>query len=345
MVAKSTLSSTVALVILLTGVLCVGVGIRLLSVSLERIAAIFGITVDSAMTLLREPQLRQTDGITNILVLGKGGEGHESPDLTDTIVMLSFSKADPNRLKILPLPRDIWSVTLQDKINSAYYYGSIQKREGGGIGFSKTIIEEITGLPVHYTLVLNFSALVDGINLLGGVPVAVSQGFTDTMYPIAGKERDLCNGDLAFGCRYTTIQFVEGMEIMTGERALAYVRSRHAAGDEGTDFARSRRQEEVLAGIRAKLARPQEWLTKETPNQVQELVTHHIETDIDTGMLISLFSEYRRSLLAMRQEYVSLERLLVQPDARNYEGRYVLVPRNSLEELQTYIKASISGRL
>ena len=40
---------------------------------------------------------------------------------------------------------------------------------------------------------------------------------------------------------------------MDGETALEYVRSRHAIGPEGSDFARSKRQEKVISAIKAKL--------------------------------------------------------------------------------------------
>ena len=40
---------------------------------------------------------------------------------------------------------------------------------------------------------------------------------------------------------------------MNGDRALKYVRSRHAEGNEGSDFARGRRQQEVLLALKDKL--------------------------------------------------------------------------------------------
>ena len=66
----------------------------------------------------------------------------------------------------------------------------------------------------------------------------IPKAFTDSQYPIAGKENDACGGDATFACRYKTVQFQAGSQHMDGKTALMYVRSRHAEGDEGTDFAR-----------------------------------------------------------------------------------------------------------
>ena len=50
------------------------------------------------------------DGRVNILLLGRGGEGHDGPDLTDTILVASI---DPIQKKaaLLSIPRDLWAVS------------------------------------------------------------------------------------------------------------------------------------------------------------------------------------------------------------------------------------------
>ena len=91
--------------------------------------------------------LQATGGRTNILLLGIAVGSHPGSDLTDTMMILSF--APENRtLAFISLPRDIWSETLQDKINSAYHYGE-EKKKGGGLVLAKTIVEDVSGLPIH----------------------------------------------------------------------------------------------------------------------------------------------------------------------------------------------------
>jgi len=90
------------------------------------------------------------------------------------------------------------------------------------------------------------------VDLLDGVEVDVENTFDDYRYPINGKENDLCDGDPEYDCRYEDIHFDQGLQLMSGETSLKYVRSRNAEGDEGTDFARSQRQQRLLLSFKEK---------------------------------------------------------------------------------------------
>ena len=91
------------------------------------------------------------------------------------------------------------------------------------------------------------------IDFIGGVEVNVENSFIDKEFPITGKENDLCNNDLEYKCRYKIISFTKGVSSMDGQTALNFVRSRHAEGSEGTDFAREKRQQKVIEAIKNKL--------------------------------------------------------------------------------------------
>ena len=153
---------------------------------------------------------------------------------------------------MISVPRDIWSDSLKDKVNSAYHYGE-EKKKGGGLTLSKAIVSDVVGLPIQYALVLDFSGFEKVINLVDGVEVNVPKSFTDPDYPIPGKENDECNNDPEYRCRYEALHFDAGVQVMDGARALKYVRSRHAEGDEGSDFARGKRQQEVILALKTKL--------------------------------------------------------------------------------------------
>ena len=61
---------------------------------------------------------------------------------------------------------DIWSDTLQDKINTAYAYGEA-KKTGGGLTLAKAELSNIIGQPVQYAAVIDFSkfeTLIDFFN-------------------------------------------------------------------------------------------------------------------------------------------------------------------------------------
>lgn len=210
--------------------------------------------------------IKSLDNRSNILILGKAGEGYTAPDLTDTIILFSVSldKARPE-VDMISLPRDIWLSDLEAKLNSVYYWGN-KRQTGGGLILAKSVVEQITGVPVHYAIVLDFNGFKDIIDLMGGVEVQVKKSFVDERYPIAGKENDLCGGDPSFDCRYETIRFEKGLQHMDGEMALKFVRSRHSEDlEEGTDFARSQRQQAVIKAIQKKL------LSREMLTQPQKL--------------------------------------------------------------------------
>ena len=76
-------------------------------------------------------------------------------------VSLDFKK---RKALLVSLPRDIWSPTLRDKINSAFHYGE-EKKKGGGLTLAKFVVEEVLGQPVHYSILVDFSSFKGLIDL------------------------------------------------------------------------------------------------------------------------------------------------------------------------------------
>lgn len=214
----------------------------------------------------------------NILILGKGGDTHESPDLTDSIMLgsISFSK---NKIDLLSLPRDIWITPLRTKLNSIYYWGN-KKQKDGGLIMAKSTVEEILGTPVPYSIVVDFEGLIGIVDALGGISINIENSFIDEKYPIIGKENDLCGGDIDYKCRYEIVNFEKGQVLMNGSTALKFVRSRNAKGDEGTDIARSNRQQKVVMAMGDRLFDRQILLSPSTLKSIKNIFLNNIETDI-----------------------------------------------------------------
>jgi len=67
----------------------------------------------------------EEEGRINVLLLGIGGLGHEGPNLTDTMMIVSI-KPDTHEVALLSIPRDLY-VNVPgigySKINAAYAYG------------------------------------------------------------------------------------------------------------------------------------------------------------------------------------------------------------------------------
>src|SRR3989344_4978518 len=199
-------------------------------------------------TLLSLDSLKTYDDQVTILILGIAGMNHQGGTLSDSIIVVNYN-LQTNSLLTISLPRDIWSDTLQDKINTAYAYGEA-KQKNGGLKIAKAEIEAVVGIPIQYATVIDFAKFKELIDILDGVDINVERSFTDHKFPIPGRENDTCRGDTDLKCRYESITFNKGLTHMDGKTALIYVRSRHADGAEGNDFARNRRQQKILAAIK-----------------------------------------------------------------------------------------------
>src|SRR4030042_1857461 len=270
-------------------------------------------------------QVKSISGRTNILILGKSGQGYDAPDLTDTIMFLSVPYSNSSMV-LISLPRDIWIPSLRAKLNSAYYWGN-QKEKGGGIVLAKSVVEEIVGQPLQYAIVIDFSGFKNVIDAIGGIEVNVKNEFTDEKYPIGGKENDNCGGDKEFKCRYETMRFKVGWQLMNGETALKFVRSRNAQGDEGTDLARAARQELVLQAIKEKVLSTKVLLSPSKIKALIKSVKQFVESDID----INSASVLARKILQDREKYepyvLSGEFLDNPPISPKYDNLYIFIPK------------------
>ncbi|MFH1207075.1 MAG: LCP family protein [Patescibacteria group bacterium] len=177
----------------------------------------------------------------NIILAGIGGAGHDGAYLTDTLILVSV-KPSTNEIATISIPRDLvvdfpkygWR-----KINNALAFGAEMDYPGGGEALLSKVVGDVTGLPIHYYARIDFEGFRKAINDLGGIDVYIDNAFTDANYP-----------NYSYG--YQTISFKKGWERMNGERALQFARSRHGCCGEGSDFARSKRQQKILLAVKNK---------------------------------------------------------------------------------------------
>lgn len=275
------------------------------------------------------------DGRINVLILGKAGPGRGDMDaeITDTMILASVSTVK-KKITLISIPRDIWIPSLTDKINSAYYYG---KQTGGvktGMILARSAVKEVLGIQSDYTIIIDFSSFKDIIDTLGGIEVNVKNSFTDSQYPIAGKENDNCNGDTTFACRYITITFNSGVQTMNGERALEFVRSRHASGIEFGDIAREARQQLVIAGIIKKALTPQIFTNLKIDKKILDIISAKIMTDMKPGEMATL-ARFAIDGKTNLKSYTIPDNLLYHPlDESKYFNNYypyawVFIPAKS----------------
>lgn len=312
-------------------------------------------------------ELKKSDPQTiNILLLGIGGGKHEGPNLSDTIIFASLNLKNP-KITLVSLPRDMWSYDLKSKINTAYAIGQARKK-GGGLILAKSVVGKITGQNIDYGVVIDFSGFVKAVDLMGGLDINVDRTFDDFEYPIEGKENDPCGNkqeDLeklatassqleAFPCRYEHIHFDKGRIHMDGETALKFVRSRHAKGSEGTDFARSQRQEKVIRAFMDKIFSLSILVNPAKVIGLYDTLKDSIDTDIQKNEFDDFIKLAEKFKSAKLQSVVidygdsGTKRggLLTHPFiSQEFNFEWTLIPRsgrNDYSEIHEYIRCSLT---
>lgn len=313
----------------------------------------------------RNSELKNENGRTNVLLLGIGGGTHDGPNLTDSIMVLSvktkFGDSEEKNLPpvtLISLPRDIYVDSLQNKINLAYQEGL---DAGVGTVLVKSVVGQITGLPIHYAIVLDFSAFSQVVDVLGGIDVSIEHILDDSAYPILGRETDTCGYsseevrtraatiDLsfesefrAFPCRYETLHFDVGLQHMNGMTALKFVRSRHAQGDEGTDFARSRRQQLVLKAAKDKALSSETLLRPQKVLDIYGQIKSHINSDIspsEMNAFISLALAYKDALT----QTVAIDQALLENPPVDQRGWILLPKGGNWDQVHKFIQKQLEG--
>lgn len=267
----------------------------------------------------------------NALVLGITGEESAGGDLTDTIIFVSADR-QAGKVVTVSLPRDVWIAPIRARINTAYHYG--------GMDLAKSTVVEVLGQPIDYAVLIDSALFVDLIDVLGGVEVDVERGFDDYRYPIPGKENDLCDGDPEFKCRYEHLHFEAGDQEMSGEQALKYIRSRHAEGEEGTDFARNRRQQRLLLAIKEKILSFQILFSPRKILQLFKAVMVNVKTDVPQERYAELLRMALKFRLKDFKTHGLDEELFISPPAsiERYDNQWVLVPKaGDWSEIQDYV--------
>lgn len=271
-------------------------------------------------------QLQSFRSRTNILLLGIGGERQAGADLTDSMMLLSINLLTADTV-IISLPRDIWVESLQAKLNTAYHYGEA-KQAGGGLILAKAAVGEIVNQPVQYSTVMDFSGFEQAIDILGGVDVDVPRGFVDKLYPLPGKEDAEPES-----ARYETVEFKPGQQHFDGATALKYVRTRHAEGEEGTDYARAQRQQRLILAFRDKLLQVKTLLNFNKIKRLKQIGLASVKTDLKPEAYPDLVKlalkidreQIRTGVLDQGSRAEDIPPLFYNPPVSRF-GQWVLLP-------------------
>ncbi|MBI1801675.1 MAG: LCP family protein [Chloroflexi bacterium] len=186
---------------------------------------------------VQPPQVRlERKERINFLLMGVDlRPGETGATRSDTMIVVSLDPTSKS-VAMLSIPRDLWVPIPgygENRINTAYFTGDFRNYPGGGAALAKKTVQYNFGIPIHYYITINFVGFRKMVDTLGGVWIDVPKEIYDPAFP-----------DDDYGFRL--LHIVKGRQLMSGETALDYARTRHS----DSDFSRMKRQQDVLKAIK-----------------------------------------------------------------------------------------------
>lgn len=262
-----------ALVMLVAG-LCAGgwFGVKAFSAARSIIGKSNGVAPALAGVLDVTKLKGEGDGRVNILILGIGGQGHEAPNLSDTIMVMSIDPKTKDAA-LLSIPRDLYvkipasdsTRTQYAKINAANAYG--------GPELAARTVSNVIGVPIHYYVIIDFSGFRQAVDAVGGVDINVAKAISDPDYPCDNERGGYC-----------PLRIAAGMQHMNGAVALRFARSRKST----SDFDRAARQQMVISALRTKALQLSTLTNPVKLSSLIDAIGSHIKTDIQPKEITKL---------------------------------------------------------
>lgn len=245
---------------------------------------------------LSASKLRGEDqGRTNILLAGVSTDdpGHDGADLTDSIMLMSIDTKNKKAF-LLSVPRDLW-VNIPgygySKINAANVYGdqdSFKESDypDGGIGLLEKTLSRTLNLPIHYHVKMNYSALRDAVNAVGGVEVTIE----------SDDKRGLYDPNISAADK-GPLKLANGKQTLDGQTALNLARARGDPPGDGrypygfsqSDFTRTKHQRMLMIALKNKVATPGVIANPIKLGQLFDALGNNVSTDFKPSEIKRLY--------------------------------------------------------
>ncbi len=236
-----------------------------------------------------EPSLLkgEGDGRVNILLLGRGGEGHEGADLTDTILVASIDPVN-KKAALVSLPRDFWVTTAygSSKVNAVFANAKqralvrnkdVKAAEKAGVDAVEKEVTEILGLNIHYYSIVDFQAFKQAVDTVGGVDITITDAtaVTERLWDETTRKNYFLN-------------VTPGMQHFDGQKALFFARSRHTSVR--GDFDRAERQRVFIQSLAQKVTSAKTYTNPVKVSQLMDAFGDHVATDLSLDDAMRLLS-------------------------------------------------------
>lgn len=209
-----------------------------------------------------------------VLLLGTDRRPQESSPARSDSIMVMRIMPDTGGISLLSLPRDLM-VNIPGygiaRVNAATVYGDLYQSLGSGMTLATQTVSNVIGVPIDYTVVIDFQGFISAIDALGGVTVSVPKALYDAKFPT-----------MEYGIK--EVSFAPGPTVMDGYTALVYSRIRHP----DNDFERMTRQQEVLKGIMRQLQQGGFLAQVDSTANITDALVRHARTDAPRDVIITL---------------------------------------------------------
>ncbi|MEF9941980.1 MAG: LCP family protein [Lachnospiraceae bacterium] len=221
------------------------------------------------------------EGYTNIALFGgdsRTGE-LEKGVRTDCIIVASLNNAT-KEIKMVSVYRDtllnLSEGTLQ-KCNAAYSYGGPEQ--------AINMLNMNLDLDIQNYVTVDFSVLVDVIDLLGGIEIDVKEEEIKYINKFLGE-----TAEVAGTAAETPFIEVAGLQTLTGTQAVTYSRIRSTAGG---DFTRTERQRTVIEKMVEKIKKT----NLMTINKILDKVFPKMSTSFSLTEMLNYAKSYAKYVL------------------------------------------------
>ncbi|HSX35399.1 MAG TPA: LCP family protein [Patescibacteria group bacterium] len=245
--------------------------------------------------LVQNVKLKGEDsGHVNILLAGNSADdpGHDGANLTDSIMIVSIDTKN-NRAFMLSIPRDLY-VNIPNvgygKINEVFEDGQVQHFSqagyaNGGMGLLEEVISENFGITPNYYALVDYAAVRDAVNAVGGVTVNIqssdSRGLYDPSPDLSNNYKPLVN-------------LPNGNDVLNGVQALGLARARgDSYGSYGyllSDFTRTQNQRLILLALKSKATSLSVLSNPVKIGDLFDSVGSNVHTDLKLGEVKRLYS-------------------------------------------------------
>ncbi|QQS69194.1 LCP family protein [Candidatus Saccharibacteria bacterium] len=282
----------------------------------------------SLLGVFRPSELRNDNGRVNVLVAGNSADdlGHGGAELTDSIMVLSVNTKNDTAL-MLSIPRDLWVAKPEGghgKINSVFPESGMEGLE--------TVVEDATGLNIHYNALVNYTAFKDLVNAVGGITINIQ----------SEDPRGIYDSSLDWTTRRccALAKYPNGPVKLDGKQALNLARARgEGYGSYGfpqADFNRTENQRQMLIAIKDKASSPAVVANPLKISNLVEAVGSNVRTDLQIGEMQSLYYYMKKIDNAKIDSYnintLKGDKVTMLASYTSPEGQSALIPAAGLDD-------------